>query len=181
MAKVTSGQVGEYFKIGLYMAGAFIAYKAIKGLAETFGIIKTKQEEGLETATQEAGQSATQASASNPFLSFNPNYSNALVTAFKKKYPKKNWDTVKQEAIERTQYKAYARDLLNAKSIINDDEDKIYSIFRTIQTQYQLSLLSRVFSTYWKKDLLEFLKGVLNADELDPILKQVQNYPQYLK
>lgn len=181
MAKVTSSQMGEYLKIGLYMAGAFIAYKAVKKLAETFGLIKTKQEEGLETATEEAGASSTEASATNPFLSFNPNYSVALVKAYKKKFPSRAWDIAKQEAISREQYKAFSRDLLNAKGIINDDEDRIYSIFRSIQTQFQLSLLSRVFSFYWKKDLLEYLKSILSADELDPILKQVQNYPQYLK
>lgn len=180
MAKVTSGQVGEYLKIGLYMAGAFIAYKAIKKLSETFGLTKTETEQGLETATEQAGGSSTEAS-SNPFLSFNPNYSNALVTAYKKKFPTATWDIPKQEGMSRDQYKAFARDLLNAKNIINDDEDKIYSIFRTIQTQFQLSLLSRVFSFYWKKDLLEYLKGVLNADEMKTILNQVKNYPQYLK
>ena len=181
MAKVTSSQVGEYVKIGLYMAGAFIAYKAIKKLAETFGLVKTKEEEGLETATEQASQSSTEASATNPLLSFNPNYSTALVTAYKKKFPDKAWNIAKQEGISRDQYKAFSRDLLNAKGIFNDDEQKIYSIFRTLQTQFQLSLLSRVFSFYWKKDLLEYLKTTLSAEEIAPILNQVKNYPQYLK
>lgn len=181
MAKVTSGQVQEYLKIGLYMAGAFVAYKAIKGLAETFGIIKTKQEEGLETATQEAGQSATQASNTNPFLSFNPNYSNALIIAFKKKFPAKTFNITQQEGLERKKYLELAKDILDAKGYFNDDEDKLYYIFRTIQTQYQLSVLSRIFSAYYKKDLLEYLKTFLKAEELEPILTQVKNYPQYLK
>lgn len=181
MAKVTSGQVGEYFKIGLYIAGAFFAYKGIKKLGETFGLIKTKEEENVEEATEGASASSTTAVPTNPFLAFNPLYSNALVSAFKKKYPSKVWNIEKQEGMAREQYKAFARDLLNAKSIINDDEDRIYSIFKNIQTQFQLSVLSRVFNVYWKKDLLEFLKGVLNADELKPILDQVKNYPQYIK
>jgi hypothetical protein len=180
MAKVTSGQIGEYFKIGLYMAGAFVAYKAIKGLAETFGIIKTKQEEELETATEQAGASSTQAS-SNPFLSFNPNYSNALIIAFKKKYPQKTFNITQQEGIERKKYLEFAKDILDAKGYFNDDEDRLYYIFRTIQTQYQLSVLSRIFSAYHKKDLLEYLKSFLKAEELEPILTQVKNYPQYLK
>jgi len=181
MAKITSSQVSEYLKIGLYMAGAFVVYKAVKKLAETFGVIKTETEEKLETATEEAGASSTEASSTNPFLAFNPNYSTALVTAYKKKFPSREWNIAKQEGISRDQYKAFSRDLLNAKGIINDDEVRIYSIFRTLQTQFQLSLLSRVFTFYWKKDLLEYLKTILNAEELDPILKQVKNYPQYLK
>lgn len=181
MAKVTSSQIGEYLKIGLYMAGAYIAYKTIKKLAETFGVIKTETEEKLDTATEQAGESSTEASVTNPFLSFNPRYSEALVTAYKKKFPDKAWNISKQEAISRDQYKAFSRDLLSAKDLINDDEQKIYSVFKNIQTQFQLSLLSRVFNFYWKKDLLEHLKSTLNADELAPILQQVKNYPQYLK
>jgi hypothetical protein len=181
MAKVTSGQVGEYLKIGLYMAGAFIAYKAIKGLAETFGIIKTKEESGLETATEQASQSSTEASSTNPLLSFSPLYSNALVVAYKKKYPSKVWDVSKQEKIDRPKFLELAKDILDAKGYFNDDEDKLYNVFKTIQTQFQLSLLSRVFSTYYKKDLLEYLKSILNADEIAPILNQVKNYPQYFK
>lgn len=181
MAKITSNQISEYVKIGLYMAGAFIAFKAIKKLSETFGLTKTKEEEGLETATEQGAQSSIEASATNPFLSFNPNYSNALVSAYKKKFPSRTWNIEKQEGIPRTQYKAFSRDLLNAKSIFNDDEDRIYTIFRTIQTQYQLSVLARIFSFYWKKDLLEYLKSILSASEIDPIFKQVKNYPQYLK
>lgn len=181
MAKVTSSQVGEYLKIGLYMAGAFIAYKAIKGLAETFGIIKTKEESGLETATEQASQSSTEASSTNPLLSFSPLYSNALVVAYKKKYPSKVWDVSKQEKIDRPKFLELAKDILDAKGYFNDDENKLYNVFKIIQTQYQLSLLARVFSTYHKKDLLEYLKSILNADEIAPILNQVKNYPQYFK
>lgn len=181
MAKVTSGQIGEYFKIGLYIAGAFFAYKGIVKLAETFGIKKTEEEEKVEEATESSAATSTEAVITNPFLAFNPLYSKALVAAYNKKYPSKVWNTARQEGMERERYKFFARELLNAKGIINDDENRIYSIFRTIQTQYQLSLLSLVFSYYWKKDLLEYLKGVLNADELKPILDQVKNYPQYLK
>lgn len=181
MAKVTSGQVGEYLKIGLYMAGAFIAYKAIKGLAETFGIIKTKEESGLETATEQASQSSTEASTTNALLSFSPLYSNALVEAYLKKFAGKTWDTKKQEKIDRSKFLELAKDILDAKGYFNDDENKLYNVFRIIQTQYQLSLLARVFGTYHKKDLLEYLKSILNADEIAPILNQVKNYPQYFK
>jgi hypothetical protein len=168
-------------KNAFLIAGAVVGFIALKKIAETFGIIQTKEENAVETATEESAGTSTEAVSTNPFLAFNPLYSNALVTAYNKKYPSKVWDIAKQEKIERTQYKAYSRDLLNAKGIINDDEDKIYSIFKNIQTQYQLSVLARVFNFYWKKDLLEYLKGVLNADELAPILAQVKNYPQYFK
>jgi len=174
-------ETSTILKNAFLIAGAVVGFIALKKIAETFGIIQTKEESKVETATEDSAGTSTEANVSNPFLAFNPLYSNALVTAYNKKYPKKVWDIKKQEGMERTQYKAFSRTLLNAKGIINDDEDAIYSIFRNIQTQYQLSVLSRVFNVYWKKDLLEYLKGVLKADELAPILAQVKNYPQYFK
>jgi hypothetical protein len=181
MAKVTSSQVSEYLKIGLYMAGAFVAYKAVKKLAETFGLIKTKEEEGLETATEQASQSSTEAIATNPLLSFNPNYSTALIIAYKKKYPSKIWDQKKQLIVDTETISLMAKNILDAKGFFDDDEDRLYDVFKVIQTQYQLGFLSKLFSVLYKKDLLEYLKSFLSAKELDPILKQVKNYPQYLK
>ena len=102
MAKVTSGQVGEYFKIGLYMAGAFFAYKGIMKLAETFGIKKTDEEEKVDEATEDAAETSTETNVDNPFLAFNPNYSIALIKAFMAKYPKKTFDINKQMPIDST-------------------------------------------------------------------------------
>lgn len=182
MAKVTSAQVGEYLKIGLYMAGAFIAYKAIKGLAETFGIIKTKEETGLDTATEDAGGSSTEANASNPLLAFNPQYTKALIRAYNKKFAPKKFDDNKQNGgFKGEDYYKMISTLNLAKGFFDDNEDAIYNVFRNIQTQFQLSQLSLFWSTYRKTDLLEFLKGVLSAKEIAPILSQVKNYPQYFK
>lgn len=182
MAKITSSQVGEYVKIGLYMAGAYIAYKAIKGLAETFGIIKTKEETGLVTATEEAAGDSTEANASNPLLAFNPQYGKALIIAYNKKFAPKKFDNIKQNgSFKGEDYYKMCRTLNLAKGFFDDNEDAIYNVFRNIQTQFQLSQLSLFWSVYRKTDLLEFLKGVLNANEIAPILSQVKNYPQYLK
>ena len=181
MAKVTSGQIGEYFKISLYIAGAFFAYKGIMKLAETFGIKKTEEEEKVDKATEEAAGTSTETNVNNPYLSFNPNYSIALIKAFSKKYPKKTFDVKKQMPTDSTQQATIVKTILDAPRFFNDNEDSLYDVFRNIETQYQLARVSKLFSILYKKDLLEYLKGFLSANELKPILDQVKNYPQYLK
>ena len=182
MAKVTSGQIGEYFKIGLYIAGAFVAYKAIKKITETFGLTKTEEEKKLITATEEAAGDSTEANVSNPLLAFNPQYGKALVIAYNKKFAPKKFDNIKQNGgFKAEDYYKMCRVLNLAKGTFDDNEDAIYNVFRNIQTQFQLSQLSLFWSTYRKYDLLEFLKDVLSAKEIEPILTQVKNYPQYLK
>jgi hypothetical protein len=181
MAKVTSTQVGEYLKIGLYVGGGFLAYKAIKNLAETFGLVKTEQEQQVDTATDQASGSTVQTPEKpNPFLAFNPTYAKALVEAYRKKYGN-TWNNKAQLKIASKDYLKLAKLLNDSKGFFNDDEDKLYSVFRLIQTQFQLSSLSIIFNFYYKKDLLEYLKSFLSAEEIAPILNQVKNYPQYFK
>ena len=180
MANLKSQQVTEYVKIGLYLSLAYFGFKAIKSLAETFGLSKTESEVLTDEATTDVAQSTTEAS-SNPFLSFSPMYSNALVTAWKKSHPNQVWNIPKQEKLPRLQYLDLAKDINESNGYFNDDENRLYSVFSKIETQYQLSLLSRVFTTYYKKDLFNYLKSFLNASELQPILNKVKNYPQYFK
>jgi hypothetical protein len=186
MAKVTSGQVGEYLKIGLYIAGAFVAYKAIKKITETFGLTKTEEEEQVEDATEDSAETSTEVIQSNPFLAFNPQYGKALAIAYNKKFAPKKFDNIKQNAGRKGEdYYKMCLTLRRAKgnyfTLYNDNEEAVYNVFRNLQTQFQLSQLSLFWSEYAKSDLLEYLKSFLNADELKPILDQVKNYPQYLK
>lgn len=181
MAKVTSTQVGEYLKIGLYVGGGFLAYKLIKNLAETFGLIKTAQEQQLDTAIDQSSGSTIQTpDKPNPYLAFNPTYAKALVEAYKKKYGN-TWNNQAQLKISTTDFLKLAKLINEAQGFFNDDEDKLYSVFRLIQTQFQLSSLALIFNFYYKKDLLQYLKSFLSAEEIAPILDQVKNYPQYFK
>jgi len=48
-----------------------------------------------------------------------------------------------------------------------------------LQTQYQLSFLSRTFSFYYKKDMLSYLKTFMDDNNLRDVLEIIKNYPQY--
>ena len=167
-------------KNAFLISGAVVGFIALKKIAETFGLIQTKEEAEVETATEQASQSATQV-GTNPFLSFNPNFAPELVKAYLIKYKPKKWNATAQMKLSQEQYIDLAKQIYDSKGVFNDDEDKLYNVFRNITTQWQLSLLSSVFSYKYKKDMLEYIKGFTNAEELAPILKQVQNYPQYFK
>jgi len=179
MAK--SENVAEYIKIALYVGLAYLGYKGIKKLAEKFGLTEGEAEQLQTEATQQQSQSSTEAVKDNPFLSFSPNYSNALVTAWQKANPGKVWNVPKQQKLTQLQFVDLAKDVNESYGYFNDNEDRLYTVFSKIETQYQLSLLSRVFTFYYKKDLYNYLKSFLDYNEMQPILTKVQNYPQYFK
>jgi len=181
MADDKSKQVFGYIKIAALLGGAYLAFKAIKGLAETFGLVKSAAEEKIDTSTTQAGGSTIEAQNSNPYLSFSPQYSNALVAAWQKKYPKKVWDNKMQMKFDAMSYKNYVDTLYNAKGIFKDDENSVLDVFRNLQTQYQLSFLARIFSFFYKKDMLSYLKTFMNDDNLKEVLEIIKNYPQYYK
>ena len=180
MAESTD-KTGAYLKIGFQIALAVAGVIALKKVAEMFGLIKTAAESKVEDATSEATATSTEVTANNPMLSFNPNYSVALLKAFRKKYPKGQWFNTPQLAFAPAEYNALAKKLYDSKSIFGDDEDKLYSVFRRVQTQYQLSVLSLLFTGLYNKDLLEYLKGFTNAEEMERVIDLVKNYPQYYK
>ena len=181
MAEDKSSQVFGYIKIAFLLGGAFLGYKAIKGIAETFGLIKSADEEKIDKASGEAAGSTVDAQSNNPYLSFSPQYEFALMAAYKTKYPKKKWDTLKQSKWTFSKYKEYTDQLYNAKGIFKDDENSVLDIFRNLQTQFQVSELARYFSYFYKKDMLAYLKTFMNDDNLKEVLEIIKNYPQYYK
>ena len=74
MADDKSTQVLVQVKIAAILGVAYLGFKAIKGLAETFGLVKSEAEEKIDTATTSAGGSTLDTQSNNPFLSFSPQY-----------------------------------------------------------------------------------------------------------
>jgi len=185
MAKVQSSDVKEYLKIGLYAAGAYFGFKALKSLAETFGIIQSGNESDLDTGSDNAaGDSTASYPSDSPMKAFNGNYATALIVDFNKKYKPKVFNAVYQLKIGQPAMLKLVQQIFEAKGIpyiSNDKEDSVYSVFNSIQTQYQLSILSSIFNYFYKRDLLEYLKSFLNADEMHPVTERVNNYPKYFK
>ena len=182
MADDKSTQVLGYVKIAAILGVAYLGFKAIKGLAETFGLVKSEAEEKIDTATTSAGGSTIEAQSNNPFLSFSAQYGNALVSAWQSKNPKKVWDNKKQLKFDLVPtWRNFAGKIYVAKGIFKDDENSVLDIFRNLQTQYQVSFLARIFSFYYKQDLLSYLKTFMDDDNLKEVLEIIKNYPQYYK
>lgn len=182
-ATAKSENVKEVLKIGAYLGIGYLGYKAVKGLAETFGLLQTGNEDLSDEGTEGASGSTTEIS-SNPFLAFNGTYAVTLIKDYNKKYKPKVFDAISQQKLSRADIILLALQIKKAKGLpylTDDDELSTYSAFNRLQTQYQLSVLASVFNYYYKEDLLEFIKSYLNPDELAKILNKVKNFPKYYK
>lgn len=78
------------------------------------------------------------------------------------------------------QAKKYAEILKNAKGLIDDDEDAVQKVFRSLQDKTQVASISWAFYHNHKKDLWQYLRSFLSDREMktlvtDPV-KKLPNY-----
>lgn len=181
-------QIEKWLIPGLKIAGvAAVLYAGYK-VMQKVGLFPTAAETAVETAEADTTASANQTTVNpateptkNAMLAFNPNYRQALVKAYIAAYKKPFPVTKQLGAIGQAKIANFAKDLSDSNKWYNDDEDKLYNIFRQIQTQYQLSFLSGIFSTVHKKDLFQYLRGFLKDEEMEKIINIVKGYQQYIK
>tara|TARA_R110000868_G_scaffold167670_2_gene402059 strand:- start:4104 stop:4556 length:453 start_codon:yes stop_codon:yes gene_type:complete len=74
-----------------------------------------------------------------------------------------------------------AQRIYNAKGIFNDDESAVYGVFEAFQTKSQVSFLSYIFYSIYKKSLFGFLSEFLNVDELSKIAVICNKLPKFQK
>ena len=82
---------------------------------------------------------------------------------------------------------ALAARIYDAMGYFTDDEAAVYSVFRTLKTQSQVSWLADIFQKKYGSDLFTFLqkgKGILpeaglNSDEIAVIINLVNKLPKY--
>ena len=172
-------QTNQNINLAFKLAMAGMGFIALKKVGEMVGIFQTKEEQQQEQATEDAGASATTTYANNPYVAFNPNYAIAIVKAYNKKYYPKVFNGTYNMVFSQLQYVQMINDLWAGKDAFNDDEEKVYGIFRRLTTQWQLSLFASLFYYFKKRDLLEWLKTFLNPDEMSVIFNIIKNYPQY--
>lgn len=149
--------------IGMAVAGIF-GFKAISKMLEKLGIFKSQDTKDLDNAM------------TNPNSPWSPN--------FWKHGPAGMLGLRKEEAESRArQIKGYA-------GAFNDNEELVINIFRKLETQSQVSMLSEAFQQLYNKDLLTFLRGGswwmfwadgLSEGELSQLNKMVLNKPKYFK
>ena len=79
--------------------------------------------------------------------------------------------------------KSYAKGIHDAWGIIDDDENKIYGVFRALKDQVQVSQVAYHYyqSSSDKINLIDDLKGKLSTGEVSQVLDIVKKLPPYRK
>jgi hypothetical protein len=139
-------------KAGVTLAGLYIVYK----IAQKVGVIPS----AASTAAQQNLQQLETASYwdYNKFLSTIP--AGALL-------------------LTQSGAAAYVDDLWDATGFFNDDEDKIYGVFRAMKTQSQVAALAKRFNQLKSKDLYSYLNEYLNDTELLKVKGIIDQKPKY--
>lgn len=139
-------------KAGVTLAGLFIVYK----IMQKIGVVPT-------AASTQAAQNLQQLESAsywdyNKFLSTLPAGAALLTMAGAA---------------------AYVDDLWDATGTFNDDEEKIYGVFRAMKTQSQVAALAKRFNQLKNKDLFGYLNDYLNETELLKVKAIIDQKPKY--
>lgn len=152
-------------QIIIYLAGAGLLYFGIlKPVLNKLGITKSAEDRVIENQTNL------------------PNNINPFSPEFYKKAPGGSL-LLKVSFADQL-----AERLHKAMGYFTDDEAVIFSVFRSLRTQSQVSFLSDRFQQIYKTDLLEYLKrgdnnwnpgAGLNESELNTVISIVNKLPKY--
>jgi len=139
-------------KAGVTLAGLFIVYK----IAQKVGLVPT----AASNAAQQNLQQLETASYwdYNKFLSSLPGGALLLTQAGAA---------------------AYVDDLWDATGYFNDDEEKIFGVFRAMRTKSQVAALAKRFNQLKSKDLYSYLSEYLNDEELLKVKAIIDQKPTY--
>ncbi len=77
--------------------------------------------------------------------------------------------------------KGFAKDIKDAWGVIDDDENKIYGVFRALKDQVQVSQVAYQYymASTDKINLIDDLKSRLSSDEVGQVLNIVKKLPAY--
>lgn len=77
--------------------------------------------------------------------------------------------------------KQYAKQLYDAKSIVQDDVDAVYNVFsKKVSDKVQVSNVSEAFWNVYRKDLMEYLTSFLSDSEMEKYVQSpVRNLVNY--
>lgn len=73
----------------------------------------------------------------------------------------------------------YAKDIYDSWGIIDDDEDKVYGVFRNLKDKVQVSQVARAYKDAYKVNLIDKLRAKLTDNETNQVLKIVNALPRY--
>ena len=148
-------------KAGLIGLGYFVIAKPILNF---LGITKSAADKVIETVTNK------------------PNTDNPFSPVFYQKAP------AGALLLTTASANSFAQRIYDAMGWVYDDESAVYSVFKSLKSQSQVSFLSEKFQQKYGEDLLEFLKrgknqfnaaSGLSDTELQNIITIVQSLPKY--
>ncbi len=144
----------------VYLGIGAVAYFAIViPFLESLNLMDTKEEKDaakLQTETENADLSKDY---------WNPNYT------------KQGAGKYKVFLLTDSSSRSLAKRLMDASGVFNDDEEKIFAVFRELKYKTQISFLASVFTKMYSKDLYTWLKATLNQSELNTVLTITSKLP----
>lgn len=148
-------------KIVLYTVGGLIAFSIVRELLENLGLWQSKESKDYD---QEKA---------NPYSFWNPLF----------------WRQGGEGTLLLTNAKCQwlYNEIYESFGFFNDDESRIYSAFKTLKTQSQLSYFSWWLQNNKGTDLLDWLKGTntgpigdhLDTEEISVITNYFKQLPKY--
>lgn len=81
--------------------------------------------------------------------------------------------------LQDAEARSYADKIENAWGKLNDDEDAIYAVFRSLKDNYALSQVASVYEALKYGNLLNVLEDKLSTDEQNEIYKIARLYKPY--
>jgi hypothetical protein len=93
----------------------------------------------------------------------------------------KKWIAPKSLLVLKDQFaKQYAKELYNAKSFINDDEEAVENVFKKVKDKVHVSNVSAAFWRDYQKDLYDYLASFLSEAEMEKyVMDPVRKLPNY--
>jgi len=71
------------------------------------------------------------------------------------------------------------KSVYDSKGWFNDDEDKLYGVFKGLKTKSQVSYLSDIFWNKYKKDMISFIMGFLSNSDLVKLYNIIDKLPNF--
>jgi hypothetical protein len=73
----------------------------------------------------------------------------------------------------------FANDIYNSYGYFNDDEEKLYGVFRNLKTKSQIASLCYWFNKKYNKDLYSYISSFLSSGELVKLNDIISKKPLY--
>lgn len=178
--KTTWFVAGGIFLVAAGAAVYFFVFRKKATAGDKYGNVTIKAT-GKDKGTSggvAGGVKTTTASQNAPMIE--PSWENPFDVGYADDV--KKWVSPKPLIVLKDQFaKQYAKELYDAKGILNDDEAAVLAVFKTkVKDKVHVSNVSKAFSTAYKKDLYDYLKSFLTDAELEQnVLAPVRNLPNY--